>query len=153
MEHNQSAPSLGDEVSYIRHHHKEGIIEGKALIRAWGTDGEKRSIALLQETERLSADGKYEVFNVPSRCVNPTKAFKAAFATLAAKVKNVETEANKAARAIVDEANTRIREMHDEVLGAPLTFKEAPDAPPAETPSDDKSPAINLDEAKIEGEA
>lgn len=115
---------IGVEVTYIRHHHKEGVMQGAGRVKAFGLDPEKRIIALIQDAERVGPDGKAEVFNVPARCVNPSPEYVEAFTALVGNVKAVETEANLAARQIVDEANAKIGRMQDEVLGEPVAIED-----------------------------
>ena len=111
---------IGTEVAYIRNHRTEGVLEGRGLLKGMGLDPEKRVFALIQDNERVGADGKPELFNCPARCVNASDDFKAAFTSLVGNVQATETEANAAVRKLVDDANARIGRMQDELLGEPL---------------------------------
>lgn len=134
---NETTPqvAVGSLVSYIRHHITEGILTGKGYVKAYGLDPENRMIALVQDKKRRDPQtGKPQVFNVPARGVNPSPEFEAGFRELVQRVETTSAEANALIRKFTEEANEKLRVLHDEVLGAPLDLPEGVDEEEADRP-------------------
>jgi len=126
---------IGSLVNYVRFHPKDGILQGKGFVKAYGLDPENRVIALIQDKKRKDPNtGKPMVFNVPARGVNPSPQFVTDITELAARVDMLTGEANAAIAKLTKEANDQLKVMNDEVLGAPLNLPEgvAEDEPKAE---------------------
>lgn len=100
---------LGDNVTYIRHNEK-GILQGSALLKGIGLNGEGRQIVLLK-------DEAGESFNAFLTCVNPTDDFCEKFRELIGKTDALGKEGNFKARELVEEYNSKIKALDDELLG------------------------------------
>lgn len=102
---------LGDKVTYIRQG-KDGVLEGAAILKGMGMDGEGRTIALLKEGE--------DSFNTFLQCLNRDKAFHKEFKSRVAEIDRLSKEGNAAAKAVVDDYNARVGAVYDALIGKPL---------------------------------
>jgi len=111
--------TIGSKVKYIRAKGAE-IVEGEGYLKGLGLDPENRDVALIREIE-----GEGKSFNCPAKCVNPTDEFKAEYTKMVKSVMELAEEGNKRSKAIVEEYNGQIVELHNSLLGKPHVFESS----------------------------